>query len=464
MLRLTGEKTAMNSWFLRARYVSSIAGLIVANASGVDAEQFPFPVYAAESGVVVRGGPGEAYYSTQELKRGDELVVYRIDDKDWFAVRPPQGSFSLVSANAVADQGNGKGEIVRHGAASRVGSSIHPMQDTVHVRLEKGEWINILGSQMRDGLKWLRIEPPHGEFRWVHRGDVTMTPPGEKPPMNPDPAVSAKVLPLGHNGDRYSAPPLGGADDPAWTARDDAAKPLPQVGAALPPAGSNGSVSVTPRTEDTGGASGTRTEPVAAPATGDEAFDRQMFVLEVVLGQIVAYPPEKWNLGGLEQDAANLLASAKTEQQREAVRQFAARLNRFSAIRRQHELLPSVDTLLAARSPVVGSPPPTTTAPLANTIARSVSDATGASGDDARFDAMGLLRPVASKRPDAPKYALVNDTGQIITFVTPAPDVNLQPYLGRRIGVSGQRGYMAEFNHRHVTAGRVQPVGDRVLR
>jgi hypothetical protein len=58
----------------------------------------------------------------------------------------------------------------------------------------------------------------------------------------------------------------------------------------------------------------------------------------------------------------------------------------------------------------------------------------------------------------------VNDAGQIITFVTPAPDVNLQPYLGRRIGVSGARGFMAEFNHRHVTAGRVMPVGDRLVR
>jgi hypothetical protein len=189
-----------------------------------------------------------------------------------------------------------------------------------------------------------------------------------------------------------------------------------------------------------------------------------MFVMEIELGRMVAEPPNLWNMGTLEQDAARMLASAQTDQQRDAVRQFSSRLERFAAIRRRHELLPSVDSLLAARSSgasvdfatPIALPPSTNAQPLGNTAL--------AGRADAQFDAIGLLRPVASKRPDAPKYALVNETGQIITFVTPAPDVNLQPYLGQRIGVSGTRGFMAEFNHRHVTAGRVAPVGDRLVR
>jgi hypothetical protein len=69
-----------------------------------------------------------------------------------------------------------------------------------------------------------------------------------------------------------------------------------------------------------------------------------------------------------------------------------------------------------------------------------------------------------SKRPGAPQFALVDDRGQVISFVTPTPDVNLQPYLGHRIGVTGSRGYIPEFQRAHVTAGRVSPLGARIVR
>lgn len=449
--------------------------------------QFPFQVYAAEQGIVVRGGPGDAYYATQELKRGEELTVYRVDGEDWYAVRPPRGSFSLVSATAVADHGDGTGEVIRNGAASRLGSSVVDLQDTVHVRLEKGEQIQILGSQMRDGVRWLRIEPPHGEFRWVHRGDVMTSRPEEPPPREAVDPKPADVLPLAHNGtDRYGAPPLASDVDRDWAGSAGAPRPLPVPGAtgsasAVPPAGAASSSPMISTGEASGAPSANRQETIApeplksttessrqpqAASTTDDAFARQMFVMEVELGRTVADPPNMWNFGGLEQDAARLLTSAKTEQQRDAVRQFAGRLERFAAIRRRHELMPPVDSLLAARTPAtagVSAISPVTT-PLPSTVAQSVGDVGSTNADDSRFDAMGLLRPVASNRADAPKYALVNDAGQIITFVTPAPDVNLQPYVGRRIGVSGARGYMAEFNHRHVTAGRVMPVGDRLVR
>lgn len=438
----------MDHRLLRAGLLLLVEILALAEGQSLLAQQLPFQVYAAEHGIVVRGGPGEAYYATQDLKHGEELTVYRIEDEDWYAIRPPRGSFSLVSATAVADHGDGTGEVVRSGAASRLGSSITELQDTVHVRLEKGERIQILGARMRDGVKWLRIEPPHGEFRWVHRGDVTASPPDEAPAAEVAEARASDVLALAQGTDRYGAP-LMAADTP---------RPLPPPNAKTQADGSVETIAPEPLKPNS--------KPAAEPnPTAGDAFARQMFVMEVELGRMVADPPTMWNLGGLEQDAAKLLSGAKTEQERDSVRQFAARLERFSSIRRRHELVSPVDGLLAARMPTAGvSAMPQVTA-VPNTVAQSISDAGGATQQvDPRFDAMGLLRPVASKRADAPKFALVNDAGQIITFVTPAPDVNLQPYLGRRIGVSGTRGYMAEFNHRHVTAGRVMPVGDRLLR
>ena len=48
--------------------------------------------------------------------------------------------------------------------------------------------------------------------------------------------------------------------------------------------------------------------------------------------------------------------------------------------------------------------------------------------------------------------------GDVVSFVTPTPDLNLKPYVGRRIGVNGTRGFMTEFRRAHVTAGRVTPI------
>jgi hypothetical protein len=90
--------------------------------------------------------------------------------------------------------------------------------------------------------------------------------------------------------------------------------------------------------------------------------------------------------------------------------------------------------------------------------------ATGVAGAAGRHDAVGILRPVVSKRPGAPQFALVDERGQVVTFVTPSPDVNLQPYLGRRVGITGNRGFIPEFNRAHVTAGRVTPITERMMR
>jgi hypothetical protein len=78
--------------------------------------------------------------------------------------------------------------------------------------------------------------------------------------------------------------------------------------------------------------------------------------------------------------------------------------------------------------------------------------------DSVRYDAVGLLKPVVSQREQAPRYALVDDEGKVVSFLTPTPDVNLQPYIGRRIGVNGKRGFMPEYRRAHVTASRITPL------
>ena len=132
--------------------------------------------------------------------------------------------------------------------------------------------------------------------------------------------------------------------------------------------------------------------------------------------------------------------------QRDAVKVTLGKIDQFTALTRRHQQgAPNVAASGQQVTPLAAGP--------------GVVPA-----DAGRYDAVGILRPVVSKRPGAPQFALVDDRGQVVTFVTPTPDINLQPYLGRRVGIAGNRGFIPEFNRAHVTAGRVTPLGERMVR
>jgi len=59
---------------------------------------------------------------------------------------------------------------------------------------------------------------------------------------------------------------------------------------------------------------------------------------------------------------------------------------------------------------------------------------------------------------------LVDERGKVVSFITPTPDLNLKPYVGRRVGVHGKRGFMTEYRRAHVTAGRVTPLEGPIRR
>ena len=101
---------------------------------------------------------------------------------------------------------------------------------------------------------------------------------------------------------------------------------------------------------------------------------------------------------------------------------------------------------------------------LAAAPGRLFESAGDLAANDAKYDAVGTLKPVVSKRAQAPRFALVDDHGDVVTFVTASPDVNLQSYVGKRIGVLGNRGFMPEYRRAHVTASRVTPLEERLVR
>ena len=172
---------------------------------------------------------------------------------------------------------------------------------------------------------------------------------------------------------------------------------------------------------------------------------RQLTDIELRLSRMASTPPQLWNTERLRRDAEQLLSQAKTQAERDAVKVTMGKIDQFTILMRRYQQGgPAISRQSSAvGQAVAGGPLPTS---------------------DGRYDATGILRPVVSKRPGAPQFALVDERGQVVTFVTPTPDVNLQPYLGRHVGIAGNRGFIPEFNRAHVTAGRVTPLAQGLVR
>jgi hypothetical protein len=415
---------------------------ITAAATEIGASEIrPIKAHVTSPGAAVRSGPGDSYYLTDSLPQDTVVEVYRRQPDGWCAIRPPADSFSWVFAQNVQTIGDGLAEISKPDVAARVGSRMSSQRDVVQVRLHQGEQVAILGSDEREansgerGL-WYKIAPPAGEFRWVRASDIGLASETSEPvaPLSSadvESRVTTAALeePIGGSSAGITAPPLASAKSaprPAspssdnWSAARSAA-PLPDI------------------------------TPIGAGSATTANLAQQLGDLELRLSRMVAESPATWNIAPLEQAAESLLSQADSVADREAVKVTLAKIDRFAAIQRRH----------AAANPPAS---PAATSQLAADGAGSIAGPAVTSQTTAPYDAVGTLRPVVSRRPGAPQFALVNPQGQVVTFVTPSPDVNLQPYVGQRIGVTGSRGYIPEFRRAHVTAGRVVPLQERILR
>ncbi|MDR1052913.1 MAG: SH3 domain-containing protein, partial [Planctomycetaceae bacterium] len=123
----------------------------------------------------VRSGPDLSFYPTSTLKLGDEVEIY-FESNNWFAIRPPLGSFSWVGAGHVSLTEGNVGVVLTQGLASRVGSEIVDSCETVQVKLKRGEKILVLDKketpQNTASPIWFKISPPSGEYRWIPRGAI----------------------------------------------------------------------------------------------------------------------------------------------------------------------------------------------------------------------------------------------------------------------------------------------------
>ena len=156
-------------------------------------QTLPYVAYVVTQDTYLRSGPGGRHYSTGKLPLGHAVEVYRHDDNSWCAIRPPDGSFSWIPAHQTSIRDDGTAEILGEQTVARVGSQLSDHMSAVQVLLQQGELVKLHGDLVSADGRWIAIQPPAGEFRWLRIEQVSRTPPAEV--ARPVAAFSSANLP-----------------------------------------------------------------------------------------------------------------------------------------------------------------------------------------------------------------------------------------------------------------------------
>jgi hypothetical protein len=430
----------------------------------------PLSVRVTTPQALLRAGPGDDFYPTERLSRDTEVEVWAIDEAGWCAVRPVEGSFSWmrdrdVAAELPADAtGPAVGVVVVDGAIARIGSRLNPLRHVTQVALEAGERVRVLErvsiATGRHAGDWLRIEPPAGEFRWIAGEDLGLPP--EFTHVVPVPDEPAG-LGLAAAGEAIAA--IRDAGTAVRQAVAEMHEPAAADGAApglLPgttasrlfggwlPLGTNvlesSPAAASPIAPPTAAAGG------AAAQSADELAD-----IDLALSLAVAGPPEQWHLDLLRERLRLAATRATSETERTRARAIDARLARFEEIQTRQRSFAGAS-----------APEPSTLrlggmwSSLSALGSRPIRPGVLPGGVPAdgqptwtppdQVVTTGRLATVISRRPDAPRWALVDEKNEVLAFVTPQAGVNLAPLVGQQVSVRGAKGYMPEYKRPYLVA------------
>lgn len=416
------------------------------------AADFPYNAQVIADRAEVRSGPGDHYYAVLRLGRGETVEVYRHDAGEWCAIRPPEQAFSWVSAEFVEPRDDGIGVITGNHVSVRVGTTLDDTRDVIQVRLDRGEEVQIIEARelhsATDLQTWYKIAPPAGEFRWISRKLIENK--------------SAQRTRAGlkrHSHRRSDVLDEAAADDDD----DDVVRPA----AHEEPTRRKADHDRKHRKQDADDAEVEPGDsPDDAPLPGpvrsylshrrpktdlkEEAAD-----LDLALSAIVAQEIADWDFTTLRRQTDAALERADTAAERGHVRRVLRKLDNFADIQQRY----AVATRRADRRDRNDHSP----------ARRGVFDASplAARGDDhlePRFDGEGRLTQIETIDPKAPHFALLDASGQVAAYVSPAPGVNLRRYLNQEVGIHGTRSYLADRQARHLTARRIETLGDVRLR
>ncbi|HEY2416095.1 MAG TPA: SH3 domain-containing protein [Pirellulaceae bacterium] len=469
-----------------SRSVILLGFLAFADLCAADSSHYEAYVCVEQADVVA--GPGHRYYTTDRLPRGTKVEIYREEASGWLAIRPPEGSFSWVPSDFVERTDDEKVGRVKQSTGAWIGTTVeHVDEHQQQVTLKAGELVQIeaeknVTSKSGSERQWLKIEPPAGEYRWIHLRDVSRQKPVDEPPaiaegvseaaeaaeVKPEPQridvpggvialrelrqqspkVDRKVEPAQYRKTTISAESASSSSDGFVPRKRHDSEPS---ASSMPIASSPAAPTSRPRLDppDRIASSSAVARSNSAPAfignLSNDEINRQLDQIEVDLSLMVAKDQSEWNLPALKRRVETLVDSGVDPAARGRARLTLDKIKQFE------------DTFHSTAATVARG----STGPKA--AAADTSAATNSLADP-RYDAQGWLKPVVSRKGDKPAapYAVVDSEGHPLTFVSPAPGLNLNRYLNKQVGLYGRRGYLEELKRPHVVAERVIDLDTKV--
>ncbi len=429
-----------------------ILGAVLSSTVGFSEEYrsaYPYDVRVTAVNGVLRCGPGDEFYVTERIRQGTMLEVYRQVAGGWLAVRPTDASYSLVAARYVQETpAEDVVKVVDDHAVSWVGSTAGSKEQLRwQVRLDVGERVVVIGTEtlrtFAGGPSELhyRIAPPSGEFRWIHQSHVRHA---SQLDRREEPLAPTTQLADFQVDAQRAEPPAATAQSAA--AGDGFVARRPNDTKTAPISTASRREAPRPATLQPNDARPVNEAPAATAdlhqePLDDGAFTKRHRALDVELSLMVAQPVDQWRLASLKKQADELAVQGKTPVARGRAHLLAEKIAAFEALQSRY-LSTDVDIVSGPDAPAT----------------RQASLRVESSGDDQvdpRFDGAGWLFPVHSKKQSSPPYALLDENGTILQFVSPAPGLNLHRYLKKEIGVFGQHTVGSQLDKPHVTAERV---------
>ncbi len=445
--------------------------LLVSLAAPLSAQEtFPYVAYVREDQTPVHAGPGQAYYATDVISRGQQVEVFETAG-DWLAIRPPAGSFSWVPAREVelTDQQD-VAVVVSDEVVAWIGTRIENGADHVwQLPLAQGAKVHVLDVKRRPGTAgkpaetWYRIQPPEGEFRFILAADVSTDPLPDEPrepehlageDNTPPPRASqAEVAAAQSDPSEAVAETQLEIEESVQPAQFVAGEQAEETRPARPESPFREIGSNAPRGNSTPAAPRVASLDRSLPSRPEKLldtsmrFDDRLMDLELQLATMAAKDPRQWRPETLRDDAERLVAMGKTTLERGRARLVIDKVVRLEELYQQQlevNELPRRTIEEVRESALPTDPTQAQTKPRGMKIPDGVS-----------YDGAGWLKPVYSAKRIAPPYALVDDNGKVLQYVTPAPGLNLNRYLKKPVGIYGQKGHLAEFQADHLSATRV---------
>ncbi|MEC9091441.1 MAG: hypothetical protein VX438_01960, partial [Planctomycetota bacterium] len=297
-----------------------LIGVFLARTQINGEDSFPYTLVVSTETAEVLSGPGKSHYATDRLPQGTKVEIYRHDPGGYYAIRPPENSFSLVLASAVESTADPKiVEVKSNQTKAWVGSRLEgEFKPLWQLKLKSGELLSvvkkveILGAFSNQAETWYQVQPPSGEFRWIHKTSLGSPAPASVSSVevsNREIQKSSieiellKQINLGKSNAGISSTKRSG-----WRVLDDGESQI-------------GNVSANEASFD------------LIKLSTYSNFENRAEAIDLALTQMVLGPKQNWNLDALRQSANGLRRDAKTGIELARANELAKKLIGFQKIK-----------------------------------------------------------------------------------------------------------------------------------